>query len=620
MYDCIVVGAGHAGCEAAFAAARLGAKTLLITMNMDHIAQMSCNPAVGGVGKGQVVREIDAMGGAQGMVTDSAAIQFRLLNRTKGAAVQSPRSQCDKVVYQKAMKYLLETTPDLDILQSEVTGFVLDGKGRVTGVETLFGEKIPGRTVVLTTGTFLTGKLHFGLRNFPGGRAGDPASTLLAQSMKEQLNLRLGRLKTGTPPRILAKTIDFAQMGEQTSEKSEFEFSFWSRDLRPALPEAARRHMPCYTVYTTEKTAETVRANLQQAPLYQGIIEGIGARYCPSFEDKVVRFAHHPRHMLYLEPEGAETGEYYINGISTSLPPEIQHLMIASVPGLEKAVISRYAYAIEYDFVFPDQIHRSLALKSFENVFTAGQINGTSGYEEAAGQGLAAGMNAALHAGGKSVIEMGRDRSYIGVMIDDLVTKDIIEPYRLFTSRAEYRLHLRQDNADLRLSELAYSAGLLPEAKYREFKYYKDTLDEARELCKSRKSGGKSLFTLLKAVNADEPDAPLPFDRKLLPELPDNATGRRVWQELLVEAHYDGYLQREAASIAKLNKLEDWKIPADFDYSAISALRNEARIKLEKVRPTTLAQAERIDGVTPAEIALLQVHLIRLSHGGNISK
>ena len=552
------------------ASARIGAKTLLITLNMDHIAQMSCNPAIGGIAKGQVVREIDAMGGAMGIVTDSASIQFRMLNRTKGPAVWSPRSQCDKVCYQRGMKLWLEQMLQVDVLQSEVTAFLMDN-GKITGVTNQFGDEIHCAAAVVTTGTFLNGKLHYGLRNFPGGRAGDFPSNSLSAALGEQLKLRLGRLKTGTPARILAKTIDFSQMARQECDSEEERFSCWSAGHSPALPEAVRHDLPCYQVYSTDETAEIVRRNLQYSPMYQGIIKGIGTRYCPSFEDKVVRFPQHPRHLLFLEPEGAQTEEYYINGLSTSLPPEVQRQLIHSVPGMEHAVLSRYAYAIEYDFVFPDQLERTLRIKSCDNLFTAGQINGTSGYEEAAGQGLLAGLNAARIAQGKSPVELGRDSSYIGVMIDDLTTKDIIEPYRLFTSRAEYRLVLRQDNADLRLSEFAYETGLLPESKYREFCAY----------------------------------------RSALTELNNDRQGRRIWRELLVEARYDGYLQREAAEISRLRKLETLQIPADFDYDRIKGLSNESRSKLLKVRPTTLAQAGRIDGVTPADIALLQVALSR---------
>ncbi len=597
-YDVAVIGAGHAGCEAAYAAARTGAEVLLITLNLDHIAQMSCNPAIGGIAKGQVVREIDAMGGAQGMVTDASAIQFRLLNRAKGPAVYSPRSQCDKVHYQYAMKNLLESAPHIDVLQSEVVDLELEN-GKICGVVTVFGDHIRCHAAVISSGTFLNGKLHFGMQHFAGGRAGDANSCLLSEALRK-LDLRMGRLKTGTPPRLLAKSIDFSVMGQQQSEPSDEEFSFWSKSLRPPLPEARRRHMPCYTVYSTEETAEIVRQNLQLAPLYQGKIEGIGARYCPSFEDKVVRFAHHPKHLLFLEPESADNGEYYINGISTSLPPYIQKKMIASVPGLEKAMISRYAYAIEYDFLFPDQLNRSLMVKKIPGLFTAGQINGTSGYEEAAGQGLVAGLNAARFAAGKSSVEFSRDECYIGVMIDDLVTKTIVEPYRLFTSRAEYRLHIRQDNANLRLCEKAHECGLLPEDKYREFTAYRDLLDKMRAEAKNTSIGrGRTLFDHYK------------LSKGIPPALPEDRLEAMATRELYIEAHYDGYLQREDRVIARLEHLEKWKIPADFDYSAVNALCLESRQKLEKIRPTTLSQASRIDGVTPAELALLQIMLVR---------
>jgi tRNA uridine 5-carboxymethylaminomethyl modification enzyme len=614
-YDVIVIGAGHAGCEAALAAARVGGgKTLLITINMDHIAQMSCNPAIGGIAKGQVVREIDALGGYQGIVTDAASVQFRMLNRAKGPAVWSPRSQCDKSCYQRGMKFVLEQCPRLDIMQAEVTDIIMQDD-KAVGVITNFEDEIFAECLVFTTGTFLTGKLHYGSNNFSGGRAGDPASNLLSIALKKRLNLRLGRLKTGTPPRILAKTIDFDNMQRQDTELSEENFSYY-QDIDPLplpLPQAIRKDMPCYMVYSTAETNKVVKENIHKAPLYQGKIEGIGTRYCPSFEDKVVRFEHHPKHLLFLEPEGEFTEEYYINGISTSLPVDVQIQMLRTIPGLENAVLSRYAYAIEYDFVFPDQLNRSLAVKKHQNVFTAGQINGTSGYEEAAGQGLIAGMNAAKFAAGKETMELSRDSSYIGVMIDDLVSKDIVEPYRLFTSRAEYRLRLRQDNADLRLSEFAYQNGLLSEEKYQIFTKYRDKLEMVEKIIRKNKLKGKTFWELLKQLKGHfDETAPLPFDAELLELDINSKQGRKIMRQLAVKAHYEGYLNREESSISKLQKLESWKIPADFNYDKITGLRNEAKAKLKQIEPTTLSQASRIDGVTPAELALLQVHLTRL--------
>ncbi|UDQ99129.1 tRNA uridine-5-carboxymethylaminomethyl(34) synthesis enzyme MnmG [Lentisphaerota bacterium WC36G] len=619
-YNVIVIGGGHAGCDAAMAAARLGAKTLLITINMDHIAQMSCNPAIGGIAKGQVVREIDALGGVQGRVTDAAAIQFRMLNSAKGPAVWSPRAQCDRHHFQRAMKYELERQENLDIKQAFATKFIMDkANENIVGIETNFADYFYCDAMVICSGTFLNGLLHYGMQNFTGGRAGDPASIDLANNLKSQLDLRIGRLKTGTPPRILAKTIDFSKMEYQASDNFEEQFSHFTTEN--VFPKAEHKEMPCYMVYSNDKTAEVVKENIQKAPMYSGKIEGIGARYCPSFEDKVIRFPHHEKHLLYLEPEGEFTEEYYINGISTSLPPEVQNQMIQSVEGLENAVISRYAYAIEYDFIFPDQLERTLMTKRYNNLFTAGQINGTSGYEEAAGQGLVAGMNAAKVAAGKTPVELSRDTSYIGVMIDDLVTKEIIEPYRLFTSRAEYRLRLRQDNTDLRLCEFAHQNGLLDSEKYLQFVEYKGKLENSIYIAKSQKVKGKTYWEHLRLLKGkfdienEQPIEELPFDvNELELDFVNSFSDRRAMKQLAIEAHYEGYIRRENQSVNRLNKLEKWRIPKNFDYNEIKGLRNESRMKLCKVNPTSLAQATRIDGVTPAEIALLQVHLKRLQN------
>lgn len=609
QFDVIVVGGGHAGCEAALAAARLGAETLLLTMNMDHIAQMSCNPAIGGIAKGHVVREVDALGGAMGRVTDAATIQFRMLNSTKGPAVWSPRSQCDKVCYQKAMKRELELQENLFVHQAEGLRLKIT-KNKIKSITTQFGDELKAKSFVLTTGTFLAGQLHYGNKNFQGGRAGDPGSYELAEDLKNKLKLKIGRLKTGTPSRILAKTIDFNKMELQPAENPKEMFAYYPDDDL-AFPRSTRKDMPCYLVKTTKETAEVVKANIHRSPLYGGKISGIGTRYCPSFEDKVVRFPHHETHQLYLEPEGEFTEEYYINGISTSLPVDVQIKMIHSIPGLKNARISRYAYAIEYDFVFPDQIERSLKVKKWDNLFLAGQINGTSGYEEAAGQGLIAGLNAARAAAGKESVELGRDKAYIGVMIDDLVTKEIIEPYRLFTSRAEYRLRLRQDNADLRLSGMASELGLLKPERVAKFADFVKRLSEAEKRVADNKYEGKSLSALLGEMKGKVDPELIPFPIDLLGLDLVDSEDMRIFNHLVIHAHYKGYLEREDFAVKKLQKLEEWKIPSDFDYDTITGLRNESRMKLNNVLPTTLAQAGRIDGVTPAEIALLQVHLKR---------
>ncbi len=610
-YDVIVIGGGHAACEAAYASARLGASTLMLTINLDHIAQMSCNPCIGGIAKGHLVREIDALGGAMGQIADASSIQFRMLNRTKGPAVWSPRSQCDKVAYQRSMKRLLELTPNLTIKQSQVTSFLLDGDA-VCGVETEFGDLYKSKSIVVATGTFLAGKMHFGLRSFPGGRAGDPPSVALAAAFREQLHLHTGRLKTGTPPRLLGSSIDFSGLDTQPSEDADERFSFFPDDS--IRPESHDKNMVCYLTHTDARAAELVRSNLDKAPMYNGLIHGIGTRYCPSFEDKIVRFPDHERHHIYLEPEGEYTGEYYLNGLSTSLPPEIQLKILRTIPGLEHAKVTRYAYAIEYDFVFPEELDRTLHVRKWKGLYHAGQINGTSGYEEAAGQGLLAGLNAARYAAGKDGVELGRDSSYLGVLADDITTKEIVEPYRLFTSRAEHRLSLRQDNADFRLCPSAYEWGLLPQEKYDRFRAYAEKCEKTEALCRSIRRSGRNLWDALKDCKGDCEAEPPKFEMAEIGLDPENATDRRVLRHLAIQAHYEGYMRQEEQAIRRLRALEAWRIPEDFDYSSLPGLRNESRMKLQKVRPGTLAQAGRIDGVTPSEISLLQVFLMRARH------
>ena len=639
-FDVIVVGGGHAGTEAALAAARMGCKTLLLTHNIETLGQMSCNPSIGGIGKGHLVREVDAMGGAMALATDESGIQFRILNGSKGPAVRATRAQADRVLYKAAIRHRLENQPNLWLFQQAVDDLMVEATGtgeRVVGAVTQVGVKFRSRTVVLTAGTFLDGKIHVGLNNYSAGRAGDPPAVSLSARLKE-LKLPQGRLKTGTPPRIDGRTIDFSKCTEQPGDGmpggtggSIPVFSFMGRtDMHPA-------QMPCWITHTNERTHDIIRTGFDRSPMFTGKIEGVGPRYCPSVEDKVNRFADKESHQIFLEPEGLTTHEYYPNGISTSLPFDIQYELVRSMAGLENAHILRPGYAIEYDYFDPTGLKSNFETRAIGGLFFAGQINGTTGYEEAAAQGLFAGVNAALQAGAKTTWQSdtwvpARDEAYLGVLVDDLITKGVTEPYRMFTSRAEYRLQLREDNADMRLTEVGRQLGLVDDARWDAFSRKRDAVSRETERLRSIWVSPKNLDpaeaerVLGKAIDHEyslaellrRPDVSyaglmsLDGGRYASADLPveaANTEAATVVEQVEIAAKYSGYIDRQRGEIERAAHYENLKLPADLDYMQVTALSIEARQKLARHRPETLGLASRISGITPASISLLMVHL-----------
>ena len=620
QYDVLVIGGGHAGCEAATAAANMGAKTCLVTMDMNKIAQMSCNPAIGGIAKGQIVREIDALGGAMALVTDATAIQFRMLNRSKGPAVWSPRAQCDREKFIWQWRKVLDHTPLLDIWQDQADELLVDN-GEVTGVKTIWGATLHAKCVVVTVGTFLNGLMHIGRRMVKGGRIAEPAVEHFTDSITRH-GIRAQRMKTGTPVRIDKRSVDFSLLDIQEGEQDFHQFSFMGQP-RPL------QQLPCWTCNTNEEVHETLKSGLADSPLYNGQIQSIGPRYCPSIETKLVTFPDKPQHPLFLEPEGEETNEMYLNGFSSSLPMDIQLQALRKIPALRNVKVYRPGYAIEYDFFDPTQLKHSLESKLVRGLFFAGQVNGTTGYEEAGGQGTVAGINAALHCSGSEPFTMHRDESYIGVLIDDLVTKGVDEPYRMFTSRAEYRILLRQDDADARLTEKAYELGLAKRERYDWWLKKKEEIERLQHYCETTKVKPSAINAALERMGTtplregmkiadliSRPQLTFGMLTDCLPELKEQMERISERREEIVEAteiriKYQGYIEREKMVAEKMHRLENIKIKGRFDYSQLQQLSTEARQKLEHIQPETLAQASRIPGVSPSDINVLLVLLGR---------